>query len=120
MNRLRFNRTWLRALWLGVLTAALPLSAFAQSAGDEAIGGVIFLFTCLCVLVVLGLHLFIVYWVYKDANKRGNPNAAIWALLTLFSDPLGLILYLLLGRNQGMAGGGPPTGPADPGNTVRY
>ncbi len=74
-----------------------------------AAGGLlIFGFTCLCVLVILGVHVAITYWIYNDAKKRGNPNAVIWAVLNLVSDPLGLILYLIIGRNQMTPLGGPP------------
>ena len=58
----------------------------------------------------------IAYWVYNDAKKRGNPNAIVWAILTFISTVIGLVLYLIIGRNQGtMMGGPPPTGPAAPG-----
>ena len=62
-----------------------------------------------------------------SAKKRGNPNAIIWGIVTFFFTLIGLILYLLIGRNQGTTMGGPPptgpTGPANPGGpstTVRY
>jgi hypothetical protein len=80
-----------------------------------AAGGLlIFGFTCLCVLVILGVHIAITYWIYNDAKKRGNPNAVIWAIVNLLSDPLGLILYLIIGRNQTATWGGPPAASSGP------
>jgi hypothetical protein len=80
-----------------------------------AAGGLlIFGFTCLCVLVILGVHIAITYWIYNDAKKRGNPNAVIWAIVNLLSDPLGLILYLIIGRNQVASWGGPPAAGSGP------
>ncbi len=75
---------------------------------DGTAGGLlIFGFTCLCVVAILAVHVGITYWIYNDAKKRGNPNAVIWAILNLLSDPLGLVLYLIIGRNQPTALGGP-------------
>ena len=57
-------------------------------------------------LVVLGLILlvipfFMAYWVYTDAEGRGDGNAALWALavggltyLTLFGGFLALAVYI--------------------------
>lgn len=57
-------------------------------------------------LLIIGLFFLIVpfllaYWVYTDANSRGNDNAALWALavggltyLTLFGGFLALAVYL--------------------------
>src|SRR4051794_30390220 len=97
--------------------------------GSDAAAGsfIIILFSCLCVIVAIGIHLAITYWIYNDAKKRGNPNAVIWAVLNFLSDPLGLLLYLVIGRNQTTPLGGPP--PAAPGpppstpppeNTTRF
>jgi hypothetical protein len=60
----------------------------------------------LIIIAVIGLLLLVVpfvlaYWVYKDASKRGNDNAALWALavggltfLTLFGGLLALAVYI--------------------------
>lgn len=57
-------------------------------------------------LLILGLIYLIVafvlaYWVYTDADQRGNENAALWALavggltlLTLIGGLLALAVYL--------------------------
>ena len=85
-----------------------------------SVEAVFFIGYCLCLLIIFAVHFFIVYWVYNDARKRGNPNAVLWSVLTFFSNPLGLILYLILGRDQGTAGGAPPAGPANPSAPTRY
>lgn len=57
-------------------------------------------------LLILGLIVLIIpfgmaYWVYNDAEKRGEDNAALWALavggltyLTLFGGFLALAVYI--------------------------
>lgn len=57
-------------------------------------------------LLILGLVILIVpfvlaYWVYNDAEKRGNDNAAWWAVavggltfLTFFGGFLALVVYI--------------------------
>jgi hypothetical protein len=85
-----------------------------DSGSDATAGLLIFGFTCLCVVAIIGVHLAITYWIYNDARKRGNPNAVIWAVLNLLSDPLGLILYLVIGRNQTTPIGGPPAPTSSP------
>lgn len=57
-------------------------------------------------ILILGLFFVIVpfllaYWVYNDAEQRGNDNAALWAVavggltfLTFFGGILALVVYL--------------------------
>ena len=57
-------------------------------------------------LLIIGLFLVIIpfvvaYWVYNDAESRGEENAALWALavgaltfLTLFGGLLALAVYI--------------------------
>lgn len=57
-------------------------------------------------LLVVGLIFLIIpfgmaYWVYNDAEKRGEDNAALWALavggltyLTLFGGVLAVAVYI--------------------------
>jgi hypothetical protein len=110
------------ALLAGLALAALPVLAFAQTdtGGDSAAAGLFvggtLLFTCLCIAISFAIAAAIAYWVYNDAKKRGNPNAVVWAILTFISTLIGLVLYLVIGRNQGtVMGGPPPTGPSAPG-----
>jgi len=52
-------------------------------------------------LLFLILPFILAYWVYNDAQKRGNDNAALWALaiggltfLTFFGGILALVVYI--------------------------
>ena len=109
MNRLPVRVSQVFALLTGLALAAMPVLAFAQTTDDGGLGALIGGgFSCICGLLWLAIFIGIAYWVYSDAKKRGNPNALLWAILTFFFTLLGLILYFLIGRNQGTAG---PTGP---------
>jgi hypothetical protein len=68
-----------------------------------------------CSLIGLGIWIFMIYWVYTDAKKRGNPNAIVWVIVTVLTSWIGLLLYVLIGRNQGTTGG-----PSGPSTTARY
>ncbi len=57
-------------------------------------------------LIILGLIFLIIpfamaYWVYNDAERRGEDNAALWAVvvggltyLTFFGGILALVVYI--------------------------
>lgn len=56
-------------------------------------------------LLIVGLIFFVLsvvilvgatYWVYTDAQERGNDNAVIWALLTALGFFIGLIPGVLV------------------------
>lgn len=121
MERLHLYRSQLLSLGLGLLLAALPALAFAQTSSSDdgaAAFAVVLVIYCLCGLIWLGIAAAIAYWVYRDAKKRNNPNAVIWAIVSFFFHVIGLLLYFVLGRNQGMTP--PPAGPTGPSTTVRY
>jgi len=46
------------------------------------------------VLLVIGLKVFMAVWVARDAKSRGVPDVALWVLLTVFLNLIGLIIYL--------------------------
>lgn len=60
----------------------------------------------LLVIILIGLLYLILpfalaYWVYTDADRRGNDNAALWAVvvggltfLTFFGGVLALVVYI--------------------------
>ena len=56
----------------------------------------IFNFTIICVL------LFISLLVYRDAKKHdiSTSSALLWAIVSLFTFPIGLVLYVLFGKND--------------------
>lgn len=74
-----------------MIATAMVLLQFGMPGGPE--------------LLVIGLFFLIIpfgmaYWVYTDAEERGNDNAALWALavggltyLTFFGGFLALAVY---------------------------
>ena len=111
MNHFRLTRSSVLALLAGLALAGLPLLAFAQTdtSGADAAGGLIATgFGCFCYLIGFVIEVALTWWVYNDAKKRGNPNAVLWAVVTFFLGLIGLLIYILVGRNQGTMMGGPP------------
>ena len=49
------------------------------------------------------LWILVIVWVYRDAEERGM-NGALWALLVLVGNIIGLIIYLIV-RNEAITGG---------------
>jgi hypothetical protein len=94
MNDAPLRRAPRAARW-GSL-ALLPGLVLAQSDSDSGLG---FLFCCYG--LVLLVYLALVYWVYSDASGRGNDKAGLWALLVFFTPVIGLLIYFLVGRDQG-------------------
>ena len=106
MNRLPVRISQVLALITGLALAAMPALAFAQTSDDGGLAALIGGgFSCICGLIGLAIAIGAAYWVYNDAKKRGNPNAVLWAVVTFFFTLIGLILYMLIGRNQGTTGG---------------
>ena len=58
-------------------------------------------------LVVTVAFLVLTYFVYKDAQRNSQHPAFLWAIVVFLAPLLGLILYVLLGRNGGGRGGHP-------------
>ncbi|AFK20207.1 hypothetical protein E6P09_14130 [Haloferax mediterranei ATCC 33500] len=65
-------------------------SIFLQSGG----GGAFVLFF-LIFLVTIGM----VVWTYSDARKNSSHPAFLWAVVVFLAPLLGIVLYVLLGRN---------------------
>ena len=55
-------------------------------------------------LIFMALFLALTYWVYKDAQKNSEHPAFLWAIVVFLAPILGLVLYMLLGRNGGSGG----------------
>jgi lipid-A-disaccharide synthase-like uncharacterized protein len=55
-------------------------------------------------LVFFALFLYMVFWVYTDAQKNSEHPAFLWAVVVFLAPLLGLVLYFVLGRNR--RGGG--------------
>ena len=58
-------------------------------------------------LIIAAGFLALVYFVYKDAQRNSQHPAFLWAIVVFLAPLLGLILYVLLGRNGGGRGGRP-------------
>ncbi len=59
----------------------------------------------LAVMLSILSIIFLGIWVYKDATQRGL-NGWLWALVTVFvGNLIGFILYLLVGRKEGVVEG---------------
>ncbi|MFT4884788.1 MAG: hypothetical protein ACI8U4_002306 [Natronomonas sp.] len=56
-------------------------------------------------LVFMLLFLAMVVWTYSDAKQNSSHPAFLWAIVVFLAPLLGIVLYLLLGRDQ--QGGGP-------------
>ncbi|WP_277553449.1 hypothetical protein [Halobaculum limi] len=80
----------------------VPLPLFGALPGGVELLVIFFIFLILSLLIPVGMA----YWVYRDAQSRGNDDATIWALATvlagLFVSVFGagavLLLYILIGR----------------------
>ena len=46
-------------------------------------------------LALLALWIYVIIWVYKDAERKGM-NGLLWALLVLIGNIVGLIIYLII------------------------
>ena len=55
-------------------------------------------------LIFMVLFLALTYWVYKDAQRNSEHPAFLWAIVVFLAPILGLVLYVLLGRNGGSGG----------------
>ena len=74
-------------------------SEIALQAGSGA-AGVFLLFAFLMIIV----HVVLIGWVYLDAEEHSDDPPYLWALVVFFAPMLGLVLYVLLGRDGGRSG----------------
>jgi hypothetical protein len=49
-------------------------------------------------LILMIIWIFVIIWVYRDAESRGL-NGVLWALLVLIGSVIGLLIYLII-RNE--------------------
>lgn len=62
---------------------------------DAGAGFVLLLFFLFLVVVAA-----MIVWTYQDAKTNSSQSAALWALVVFFAPFLGLVLYLLVGRDR--------------------
>lgn len=77
---------------LGVLalqSLLVPGSVLAQNGDAFATSGL-----CIFGILVIVLNIALLYWVYKDAEKRGA-SAGAWLIVVFLFGLLGLLLYLI-------------------------
>jgi len=58
-------------------------------------------------LALLALWIYVIVWVYRDAEKRGM-NGLLWALLVLIGNLIGLIIYLIIRNEAAVRSAAPP------------
>ena len=51
-------------------------------------------------LVLLVIWIFVIVWVYRDAERRGM-NGILWALLVFIGNLIGLLIYLIVRSGNG-------------------
>lgn len=50
-------------------------------------------------LILLVIWIFVIVWVYRDAESRGM-NGVLWALLVFIGNLIGLLIYLIVRSNS--------------------
>ncbi len=85
-----------------ITTIAAQTSSYTYE--DDAVGtGFVFgsiLLYCICLLGIFLIWGGVSYLIYKDAVKNNVDNPILWALLTFFLGLLGIVLYLVVGKNK--------------------
>lgn len=69
----------------------MPSSILLQS---DAAGALVFF------LLALAVTIAIIWWTYTDAQKNSSHPAFLWAIVVFLAPILGLVLYLILGRDR--------------------
>lgn len=71
----------------------MPSPVLLQSGGGAAVALLVWLLT-------LALLIAAVVWTYSDAQRNSTHPAFLWAIVVFFAPLVGLVLYLILGRNR--------------------
>lgn len=109
----------LRNLMMGIAGASVAVASHAQPSNprDEAAAraacGVCAGFMFAIPIVYVAIAIIIAVWIYKDAQRRGDPQAGIWALVGFLFTFVGLIVYIVV-RNQNQNRTNPPVPPPPP------
>ncbi len=92
------------------IIAAVSVRPIHHSIGES----ILVLLGLVCLLVLLGLYVYSLVWVYRDAKKRGKPGLVVVLLVALLSWPLSLLLWWLVRGDTKEGGGAPPVRNASP------
>lgn len=74
---------------------ATPVASEVSEEQAKAACGVCAGIGMLVPLIGLAISIGIAWWIYKDATRRGDKNAVLWAVLGFFLSLLGLVIYLV-------------------------
>jgi len=58
----------------------------------------------LILVVIMAVFLGMMIWTYTDAKRNSEHPAFLWAIVVFLAPVLGIVVYLLVGRNS--RGGG--------------
>ena len=94
------------------LLTAMPVLAQQGPISDEDAAGL----ACagcagimlLIPILVLVASILIGLWMYRDAQKHNDPNAVVWLIIGILFNIVGLIVYIVVRKNQGAAPPPPP------------
>jgi hypothetical protein len=70
---------------------SMPSPVILQSGAGPA-------FVLFVLFLIVGIALII--WTYQDAQKNSSHPAFLWAIVVFLAPLLGIVLYLLLGRDE--------------------
>lgn len=59
-------------------------------------------------LVIIILSIILGLWMYKDAQRRGDPQAAMWLVIGIIFNLVGLMIYLVVRKNRNVPPPPPP------------
>jgi len=65
-------------------------------AGDRMIGLLAFAGMGICTAVWFIIWILVAIWVYKDAKKRNMSSPALWLIIVLLLNLIGLIIYIIV------------------------
>lgn len=70
----------------------MPSNVLLQGGG----GGAAILFA----LLVFAVTIAMIVWTYNDAQRNSSHPAFLWAVVVFLAPLLGIVLYLILGRDR--------------------
>lgn len=82
--------------------SALAQTYYTYGTDDAAASGIFgagLLIYCCVLLVGVIIWIALAVWVYKDAKKNNPEQATLWLIVTLLLGLLGVVVYLVAGRN---------------------